>query len=105
MIRAGAVSAPVLPESAVQSDDNGNYVYIIGQDNKVVRRGVTIGSVTAQGLTIAQGLNGTERVVLYAAGFLNAGETVQPRRQTGIARQAPAEPKPANVEAPAAAGE
>ena len=100
-IRAGAVSAPVLPESAVQSDDKGNYVLIVGANNKVERRGVTIGSVTSAGLTITGGLNGTEMVVLYAAGFLNPGETVQPRRQKGIARQAPSDAQPANLDAPA----
>ncbi len=101
MIRAGAVSAPVLPESAVQSDEKGNFVYIVGPGNKIERRGVTIGTVTDAGLTIASGLTGTEQVVLYAAGFLNPGETVQPRRQKGIARQTASDDEPANTQAPA----
>ena len=98
-IRAGAVSAPVLPESAVQSDDAGNFVYIVGDGNKVVRRSVTIGTVSSQGLTIAKGLNGTELVVLYAAGFLNPGETVQPRRQSSASARGNADAAP--PEAPA----
>ena len=80
-IKAGAVTAPILPESAVQNDRDGSFVYIVGKDNKVVRRTVKVGSVTANGLTIMEGLNGTERVVLYAGGFLNPGETVNPKLQ------------------------
>lgn len=78
-IQAGTVKAPVLPESAVQNDQNGSFVYIVGAENKVERRGVTIGSVTEGGLTITNGLTGTEKVVLFAGGFLNPGETVTPK--------------------------
>ncbi len=94
-IRAGAVSAPVLPESAVQSDAKGNYVYVIGAGNKAVRRNVEIGAVTDAGLTIVRGLSGSELVVVYAGGFLNPGEVVQPRRQKGIARQTASDSQPA----------
>lgn len=76
------VRAVVLPESAVQSDPHGNYVYIVGKGNKVERRMVTTGAVTARGLAITRGLNGTEKVVLYAGGFLNPGETVRPKVET-----------------------
>ena len=81
-IRAGAVSAPVLPESAVLSDQQGRYVFVVGKDNKVVRRAVRTGTVTPQGLTVIEGLAGNERVVAYAGGFLNPGETVIPKRQS-----------------------
>ena len=80
-IKAGAMTAPILPESAVQNDEKGSFVYMVGKDNKIVRRDVKIGTVTASGLTIAEGLDGTERVVLYAGGFLNPGESVNPKLQ------------------------
>jgi HlyD family secretion protein len=76
------VSASVLPESAVQSDNQGAYVYVVGKDNKIERRNVTTGAVTAGGLAITKGLNGKERVVLFAGGFLNPGETVKPKLQS-----------------------
>jgi HlyD family secretion protein len=76
------VSASVLPESAVQSDNQGAYVYVVGKDNKIERRNVTTGAVTAGGLAITKGLNGKERVVLFAGGFLNPGETVKPKPQS-----------------------
>lgn len=78
-IKAGAVSAPVLPKSAVQTDREGSYVYLVGKDNKVVRRNVKQGIVTPSGIAITEGLDGSERVVLYAGGFLNPGETVTPK--------------------------
>jgi len=37
--------------------------------------------VTEQGITIASGLTGQERVVLRAGGFLTEGETVRPVTQ------------------------
>ena len=77
VIRSGTVVAPVLPESAIQSDNQGSYVYVVGKDAKVARRGVKIGSVTGNGITIIQGLNGTERVVMRAGGFLSAGDKVK----------------------------
>ena len=77
-IHAGTTDAPVLPQSAIQSDDHGNFVYIVDAQNTVVRRPVTIGEVTDRGITIAQGLNGSEHVVMQAGAFLNPGQKVRP---------------------------
>lgn len=79
-IVGGRVSAPLLPESAIQSDQKGSFVYIVGKDNKVERRDVQTGTVTAQGIAIVGGLSGNEMVVLRAGGFLNPGETVKPEK-------------------------
>ncbi len=78
-IKAGAVVAPMLPESAILSDTRGSYVYVVGRNNKVERRPVTTGMVTASGIAIVSGLSGAEHVVLRAGGFLAPGESVQPR--------------------------
>ncbi|HEY5711951.1 MAG TPA: efflux RND transporter periplasmic adaptor subunit [Allosphingosinicella sp.] len=79
-IRAGSTSAPLLPESAVLTDDAGQFVMIVGPNNTVVRRGVRIGTVNDRGVVIAQGLTGNERVVESAGAFLNAGERIRPER-------------------------
>jgi len=79
-MRVGMVTAPLLPESAVQSDERGNYVYVVDRANKVARRGVTVGDVSDAGVAITQGLQGNERIVLSAAPFLNPGDSVQPVR-------------------------
>jgi RND family efflux transporter MFP subunit len=77
-IDSGSVSAPVLPESAILSDDGGSYVYVVGANNKVRRQPVTTGLVSERGIAIASGLSGRERVVLRAGGFLNPGDLVRP---------------------------
>lgn len=77
-ISSGTVVAPVLPESAILSDDEGSFVYVVGKDNKVVRRRVETGLVSAGGISVVKGLNGRERVVLRAGGFLSPGETIRP---------------------------
>ncbi|TPG10017.1 efflux RND transporter periplasmic adaptor subunit [Sphingomonas oligophenolica] len=77
-ITSGAASVPQLPESAVQSDRKGNYVYVVGADNKVARRAVTVGQVTDQGVSVTGGLTGSERVVSSAGAFLSPGQKVKP---------------------------
>jgi HlyD family secretion protein len=80
-ITAGTTTAPMLPQSAVLSDDNGNYVYIINGKNEVERRNIKIGTVNDNGVTIASGISGSEAVVLSAGPFLNPGQKVNPRRE------------------------
>ncbi len=77
-INSGVVVAPLLPESAIQSNADGSFVYIVGSENKVTRRPVEIGMVTARGIIVESGLQGDERVVLRAGGFLTEGETIRP---------------------------
>lgn len=79
-IVSGSVDAPLLPESAVQSDDKGNYVYVVDAKNEVARRGVQVGDVSDKGVAIVSGLRGNERVVLSAGAFLNPGQKVNPVR-------------------------
>lgn len=77
----GAAVAPLLPQSAVQSDAKGNFVYIVGPNNDVVRREIKVGQVSDAGVAITSGLTGDERVVLSAGAFLNPGQKVAPVRQ------------------------
>lgn len=79
-INSGMIEAPFLPESAVQSDKQGNYVFVVDGNNIASRRAVTVGSVSDKGVSILQGLTGNEQVVLSAGGFLNPGEKVAPTR-------------------------
>lgn len=81
-IGSGVVDAPVLPESAIQNDDKGAFVYVVDGKNKVHRRPVQTGLVTARGIVVKAGLQGNEKVVLRAGGFLNDGDAVKPRLVT-----------------------
>jgi hypothetical protein len=80
-ITAGTTTAPMLPQSAVLSDEQGNYVYVINGKNEVERRSIKIGAVNDNGVTIAEGISGNEAVVLSAGPFLNPGQKVKPNRQ------------------------
>ena len=80
-IVAGSQEAPVLPESAILSDEKGNFVYIIDKANRAQRRAVKTGTVTPAGIAVIEGLQGNEMVVLRAGGFLNPGDKVRPQRQ------------------------
>lgn len=82
-ITAGATTAPMLPQSAVLSDEKGNYVFIVNGKNEVERRDITIGTVNDNGVTVASGLSGNESVVLSAGPFLTVGQKINPRREAG----------------------
>lgn len=75
-IISGETQAPVLPESAIQTDDHGSFVLTVDPDGTVVRRTVTVGSASDRGIPILTGLTGREHVVLSAGAFLNPGEKV-----------------------------
>ena len=77
-VASGEAMRPVLPQSAVLADDKGNYVLVIGAENRVERRAIATGTIGDQGVSIASGLNGTERVVLSAGAFLRPGEKIAP---------------------------
>ncbi|BAV65124.1 efflux RND transporter periplasmic adaptor subunit [Sphingobium cloacae] len=77
-IVSGSGQSAVLPESAVQSDDKGNYVYIIGKDDRVARRDITVGQVSDAGVSVKSGLTGQERIVETAGAFLTPGQKVKP---------------------------
>src|SRR5688500_7036565 len=85
-IRSGSVTAPLLPESAVLTDDQGTYVMIVGANNTVQRRAVRIGNVTDRGVVVAEGLSGNEQVVQSAGQFLNPGERIRPERARAASR-------------------
>ncbi len=80
VLNSGTIVAPLLPESAIQSDDKGRFVYVVGTDQRAHRREVKTGIVTEKGVAVIDGLSGSERVVLRAGGFLADGDKVKPQR-------------------------
>jgi HlyD family secretion protein len=78
-IVTGSENAVILPQSAIQSDARGNYVYTLNAQDQAVRTSVVTGEVTDAGVSITQGLTGQERVVLTAGAFLNPGQKVIPQ--------------------------
>jgi RND family efflux transporter MFP subunit len=79
-IVSGELRAPMLPESAIQTDERGSYVLLVDGNGTVIRRSVTVGPVTDRGIPVLGGLSGNEKVVLSAGAFLNPGEKVVPEQ-------------------------
>ena len=84
-IVSGASNVPLLPESAVQSDRTGNFVYVVDAQDRAAKRTVKVGEVTDRGVSIMEGLTGTERVVMAAGAFLSPGQKVKPVLQAAAA--------------------
>jgi HlyD family secretion protein len=76
-IMVSRAERPVVPQTAIQSDGSGTYVYIVNSRDRVERRGVRVGNAIASGVVITHGLTGRERVVSLAGGFLQSGESVK----------------------------
>src|SRR5579863_7213231 len=68
----------VLPQTAVLSDEKGNYVLIVNPQGKVERRSIHVSGMVPSGVTIAEGITGKEQVVATAGAFLQEGELVNP---------------------------
>jgi HlyD family secretion protein len=76
-VDAGSRVAPVLPQTAVLSDAAGEFVYVLGADDKVERRAVAVGGAREDGVIVASGLKGGDRVVAIAGPYLRVGEPVR----------------------------
>jgi HlyD family secretion protein len=68
----------VLPQTAVLTDDKGSYVLIVNAQHKIERRTVHVSGIVQNGVTIADGIVGTDQVVATAGAFLQEGELVNP---------------------------
>ena len=83
---AGAVLAP---NAAVQLGPNGNFVYVVKDDNTVTVRKITIGPADATNTSIATGLAVGEHVVIDGADRLREGAKVVVRNGPAAAASAP----------------
>ena len=72
------VQALTVPREAVLSDQQGDFVYVVGADNRVQRRTVRHGQSTPEMAVIAAGLQGGERVVLEGVQRVQPGMEVSP---------------------------
>jgi membrane fusion protein, multidrug efflux system len=84
---------PLVPVAAVQTEQSGSYVLVVGPDNKVKQQPVTLGHQLAQDYIVNKGLTGGERVIIAGQQKVHPGETVAPSSagtaptETGTAQQ------------------
>ena len=76
-VETGRGSRPVIPQTSVMSDSGRNYVYLVGADDQVERRDVSIDGSRIEGLVVAAGLTGGERLIKTAGPYLRVGEKVR----------------------------
>jgi membrane fusion protein (multidrug efflux system) len=72
------ITALGIPRAAVMSDQSGNYVFVVGSDNKVERRPIKLGQSTASLAVVAEGLKQGESVILEGLQRARPGAQVKP---------------------------
>jgi RND family efflux transporter MFP subunit len=76
-VAVGSSQRPVVPQTAVLTDTQGTYVFVVNAQDHVERRAVRVADTSDAGVVIGSGLTGSERVVVTAGGFLHDGEAVK----------------------------
>jgi len=76
-VAVGNAQRPVVPQTAVLTDTQGSYVFIVNGQDHAERRAVRVADTSDEGVIIGSGLTGSERVVVTAGGFLHEGEAVK----------------------------
>jgi membrane fusion protein (multidrug efflux system) len=72
------VEVVAIPRSAVLSDQQGDYVYTIGPDNKAVQRRIQLGQSTSTVASVLSGLSPGEKVIVEGLQRVRPGQPVAP---------------------------
>ena len=72
------VMALAIPRAAVLADQAGNFVYVVGADNKAERRPVTLGQSTPELAVVLSGLKDGETVISDGLQRVRPGQPVNP---------------------------
>ncbi|MFO0909574.1 MAG: efflux RND transporter periplasmic adaptor subunit [Isosphaeraceae bacterium] len=76
-------NALLLPERALGADQAGRHVMVVGSDNIVKQRPVTVGDVTDDGLRIIlTGINAEDRVIIDGLQYARPDQPVTPKPAT-----------------------
>ncbi|WP_435927100.1 MdtA/MuxA family multidrug efflux RND transporter periplasmic adaptor subunit [Dryocola sp. BD613] len=92
-------NAVVIPTSALQMGNEGNFVWVLNADNKVSKHLVTTGIQDSQKVVISAGLSAGDRVVTDGIDRLTEGakvEVVEAHSATGSTAESKADEKPAH---------
>ncbi|MGG5817477.1 efflux RND transporter periplasmic adaptor subunit [Falsiroseomonas sp. HW251] len=72
------VQAVVIPRAAVLQDQQGNYVFLVGAQNRAERRGVNLGRTIGDQVVIEGGLQGGETLITEGVQRVRPGQPVNP---------------------------
>jgi membrane fusion protein (multidrug efflux system) len=76
-----AENALLVPQKAVTQMQSANVVYVVGGDNKVALRSITIGERVGQDYIVTEGVKVGERVIVEGLQKTRPGATVNPTEQ------------------------
>ncbi len=68
----------VVPTSAIERGQQGSFVYIVGADNKVAAKSITLGAVDGERQAVLSGVSAGDKVVVDGADRLKDGLEVAP---------------------------
>ncbi len=86
------VEALAIPRSAVLSDQQGNYVYVLGAENTVTQRRIQLGQSTPMLAMVSAGLTDGETVVVDGLQRIRPGIKVNPGPASGPPATPPGQP-------------
>jgi membrane fusion protein (multidrug efflux system) len=72
------VEVLAIPRSAVLSDQQGDYVYVVGADNKAEQRRIKLGQSTSTIAAVTDGLSLGEKVIVEGLQKVRPGQSVAP---------------------------
>jgi multidrug efflux system membrane fusion protein len=73
----------IVPEQALGADLGKRYVLVLGKDNKVQYRTVTLGRAVGEYRIVTSGLRAGETIVIAGLQKVKPGDTVTPKRNSG----------------------
>ncbi len=74
---------PVVPAKAVQQDQKGRFVFVLGKDDRAERREITVGQRVEQGWAVEAGLVSGEMVIVEGIQKIHNGVQVTPSPAKG----------------------
>jgi multidrug efflux pump subunit AcrA (membrane-fusion protein) len=75
-------NAIVVPTQAVQTGPDNRFIYVVGEDKKIVLRPVTLDYVE-EGIAVVSGIKAGERIVIEGAQNVRPGSTVAEADRSG----------------------
>lgn len=72
------VEVVAIPRSSVLSDQQGDYVYVLGADNKAEQRRIRLGQSTSTVAAVTSGLSAGEKVIVEGLQKVRPGQAVAP---------------------------
>ena len=75
---AQPVNLLAIPQAAVLTDQQGSYVYVVGEDNKVARQNLQLGQAQPPEVSVLSGLKEGQTIVVDGLQRVRVGQAVSP---------------------------